>query len=82
MKHIPFAETNSDWGINPALFAIQILNLVIIVLWIWATWKMISFVCKKGKGAEVPLWVLVIVLLPIIGAFAAYIHYRNKTTQA
>ncbi len=76
------AESHSSWEIHAALFAAQIINFTIIALWIWASWKMISFVCKKGVGAEVPLWVLVIILVPVIGALAAYIHYRNKATAS
>ena len=81
MNHTLILNSQSSWNIHPSLFIAQILNFIIAVVWIWASFKMISFVCKKGQGSEVPLWVLIIVLLPIVGALASYIHYKNKATK-
>ena len=63
---------------NPVFLIAQLINLFIVIVWMWATLKTIFLACRKGSGAEVPLWILVIVFIPILGALAAYLHYKNK----
>jgi len=65
-----------------SLYMVQIINLIIAISYLWFCWKIIVFVCKKGEGLEVPLWVLIIIFIPLIGAWAAYIHYKSKIAQS
>jgi len=76
------AQTQSQsFGINGGFLVAQILNLLILIAYIWLVCKAIVRASKKGEGIEVPFWIFAIVLLPIFGAVAALIHYPNPTQK-
>ena len=73
------AQTQSEsFGISGGLFFAQILNLIILIAYIWLVCKAIARASKSGEGVEVPLWIFAIVLLPILGAVAALLHYPKS----
>ena len=72
---------DSDFGLNAPFFFAQLFNLFIVGAWLWYSFKMISYVCKNASGSEVPLWILVIVLLPLLGAWAASLHYIKRDSR-
>ena len=76
---IAAATQSESFGISGGLFIAQILNLVIVIAYIWLVCKAIARASKSGEGVEVPLWVFAIVLLPIFGAVAALLHYPKST---
>jgi hypothetical protein len=76
------AEAHSEsFSISGGLFIAQILNLIVLIAYIWLVCKAIARACKVGKGVEVPIWIFAIVLLPIIGAIAALVHYQKPEQQ-
>ena len=72
------AQNHSEsFDINGYFLIAQILNLIILVSYIWLVCKAIARVAKMGNGVEVPIWIFAIVLLPIFGAVATLLHYQK-----
>ncbi len=61
-------------GVNWTLAAAQSLNLLILVGWVGLAIAALVRLrrCKVGQGARA-LWVLVVLLVPIVGAMAFFI---------
>lgn len=82
-QYLLTAQIQSEsFSINEALLLAQIINLIVIVAYIWLVCKAIARAIKSGEGAEVPLWIFAIVLLPIFGAVAALLYFsKSKQTS-
>jgi len=70
-----------DFGITPekiiAQLGIWFLFVSILVIQAWASYKVV----RTYSGAAIPLWLLLIWLLPPIGAIFALISLNFKTEQ-
>ena len=76
------AQSHSEsFGISGGLFIAQLLNLIVLIAYIWLVSKAIARASKMGKGVEVPIWIFAIVLLPILGAVSALLHYKKPEQQ-
>jgi hypothetical protein len=72
------AQSHSEsFGISGGLFIAQILNLIVLIAYVWLVCKAIARASKMGNGVEVPIWIFAIILLPIFGAVSALLHYRK-----
>ncbi|MBK1833186.1 hypothetical protein [Roseibacillus ishigakijimensis] len=71
-----------DSGFRWPFFLAQVLNVLIIVFWVWSTIAAVRRVLCEGEGSEVPLWMLVIFLCPILGAVAALLYFRRRNTAS
>ena len=68
-----------EFGISWPLFLAQIINfLIVILLFILATRSILA----RGKGTEVPIWIFLSLIIPIVLPIIALIHFRkNKVAQ-
>lgn len=81
MQEAQVDEVSVIFGSDSSYIIAEVVSLIFAVLWIWFCFRIICFICKKGKGVEVPLWILIIIFIPIIGVWAAYIHYKARVTK-
>ena len=75
---ITLQAQSESFGISGTLFLVQIINLIIIIAYIWLVCKAIARASISGEGVAVPLWIFAIVLLPVFGAVAALLHYPKS----
>ena len=68
----PILLAASGSGVSSLVF------LVLFLLYAYCLYLTVCHVAKRGEGAEVPIWVLVIVTVPILGMVAAFKHYPSR----
>ena len=73
---------DSTFEVKFAFFAAQLLNLALLVVWPVLAFKGIRSVLNNGGGAEVPLWILLVLLFPIIGAWMALSYFGKRKSKA
>ena len=69
----------TDFQVNGPLFAASLINLALILgLFVLAA----RSILLRGKGWEVPVWLLLSFFIPIIFPILALIHFRKSKFQA
>ena len=66
-----------EFGIQWWFLLAQVINLIVVVLYVSLLIRAVLRVARYGKGNEVPIWVFVIVFVPIVGIIGALTHYRK-----
>lgn len=68
-------EITSEFGINASFFVAQVVNALIIIGSFALAAKAIL---TRGKGWEVPVWLILSFLIPVIFPIIALIHFRKS----
>ncbi len=56
----------------------QILNITLLIAWPVLVFKGIRTVRNHGNGSEVPLWMILILLFPIVGAWITLSYFAKR----
>ena len=72
------AELSNEVGLNSAFLIAQIINSVIVIA---LAFFAIRRILKNGKGVEVPVWITLSILIPVILPICALIHFRDKPSS-
>ena len=67
MSSLLALANSSEFEVSPLHLAFQILNFLIVVAYIYFLIAAIIAVLQKGRGSEIPLWIIAIFLVPLIG---------------
>ena len=78
MMDILATTITEDFGFEWRYLLSQLISLVVVVLYFSLLVRAVLRVARYGKGNEVPIWVFVIVVIPIFGIIGAFAHYRTK----
>ncbi len=72
------AELSNQFGLNSAFLIAQIINSVILIA---LAFFAIRRILKNGKGVEVPVWITLSILIPVILPICALINFRDKPSS-
>jgi hypothetical protein len=77
MISILATTVTEEFGIQWWYLLAQLISLIVVVLYVSLLVRAVFRVARYGKGNEVPMWVFVIVFVPIFGIIGAFTHYRK-----
>ncbi len=64
-------EVGTSWP----LFVSQLINIgIVVALFVWAA----RWILRKGRGWEVPVWLLLALVIPVVFPIAAIIFFRRR----
>lgn len=68
----------NEYSISWLPLIAQVMNFSLIIIYILILVLAVLRVARKGKGIEVPIWIIVIAVIPVLGVIGAFTHYKRQ----
>lgn len=77
----PLLLSAPEFGISWFTFVVQVMNFSLIIAYLLTLVYAVLRVAKRGKGVEVPIWIIVIAVIPLLGVVGALSHYSKSSPK-